>query len=269
LPELDEETCGQDVDGVHVLDPATLPEVVELADEERVEPGQVGIDAAAADLAYWVTARDAAIRGAARGLRVITASSVRPIDRVSPLALSLDAGEAAISLDLVPPVDVGTAVHGVMELVSLPDGEDLQALAAAVCAELGIGPATAEVAELTRRCLASPTVQRAIRAERFEREVPFSTVLDDGTHLAGRMDLLFRDGDELVIVDFKTDDVTDAAAVDAATVAHSGQAAAYALATERGTGLPVREVVFVYPRAGAERALPRAELSMTNASAET
>lgn len=70
----------------------------------------------------------------------------------------------------------------------------------------------------------------------------------------------YRDGDELVVVDFKTDVVTTAADFDAATIKHSGQAAAYAIATERGSGLAVREVVFVYPRAGAERTLARADL---------
>jgi ATP-dependent exoDNAse (exonuclease V) beta subunit len=90
--------------------------------------------------------------------------------------------------------------------------------------------------------------------------VPFSAVLDDGTHLVGRMDLVFREGDELVIVDFKSDKVETTEELDAATVGHSGQAAAYAEATERGTGLAVREVVFVYPRAGCETMLLRAEL---------
>jgi ATP-dependent exoDNAse (exonuclease V) beta subunit len=75
------------------------------------------------------------------------------------------------------------------------------------------------------------------------------------------MDLVFREGDELVIVDFKTDKVETAEALDAATVWHSGQAAAYAQATERGTGLAVREVIFVYPRADTERLLPRRGLS--------
>jgi ATP-dependent exoDNAse (exonuclease V) beta subunit len=75
------------------------------------------------------------------------------------------------------------------------------------------------------------------------------------------MDLVFREGDELVIVDFKTDKVQTTAELDAATVGHSGQAAAYARATERGTGLAVREVVFVYARVGAERAIAAAQLT--------
>ena len=191
---------------------------------------------------------------------MVIASSVRPIDRVSPLAATSDAGETAISLDLAPPVDIGTAVHRVMELITLPAGDDLAAIAAAVCAEAGIGPATAEVLELATRCLNAPSMQRALAAERYEREVPFSAVLDDGTHLAGRMDLVYLDAGELVVVDYKTDAVATSADLDAATIRHSGQAAAYAIATERATGLPVREVVFIYPRADAERTLARDDL---------
>ena len=134
-------------------------------------------------------------------------------------------------------MDIGTAVHRVMELITLPTGDDLAAITAAVCAEAGIGPATAEVLELATRCLNSPSMQRALAADRYEREVPFSAVLEDGTHLAGRMDLVYVDAGELVVIDYKTDAVTTSTELDAATITHSGQAAAYAIATERGTGL--------------------------------
>src|SRR3954454_14426585 len=110
------------------------------------------------------------------------------------------------------------------------------------------------------RCLHQQAMQRALAAERHEREVPFSAVLDDGTHLAGRMDLVYLDAGELIVVDYKTDAIATADDLDAATIKHSGQAAAYAIATERATGLPVREVVFIYPRADAERSLARGDL---------
>jgi ATP-dependent helicase/nuclease subunit A len=260
LPELDDETCGQELDGVHVLDPATLPEIGEASPIAAVTPSTAEVDAAVAELDAWSAARTATLERAGEGLHVITASSVRPIDRVFPLAAVSDAGEVAISLELAPPVDIGTAVHRVMELITLPAGDDIEAITSAVCAESGIAPATAEVLELSRRCLAAPSVQRALGSVRYEREVPFSAVLDNGTHLVGRMDLVFREGDELVIVDFKTDKVATAEELDAATVGHSGQAAAYARATERGTGLAVREVVFVYARANAERSFARDDL---------
>ena len=104
-------------------------------------------------------------------------------------------------------------------------------------------------------------MQRALAADRYEREVPFSAVLDDGTHLVGRMDLVFLDAGELVVVDYKTDAVATAA--EDSTPPPSSTPARprrTRIATERATGLPVREVVFIYPRAGAERTLARDEL---------
>jgi len=244
---------------VHVLDPDTLPP---LSTPERAHTDELTedeTDAGLAELEAWSAARAAVRQTAGIGLRVITASSVKPIDRVLPLAATADAGDAAISLELAPPVDIGTAVHHVMELITLPAGEDIDAITAAVCAEAGIGPCLPEVLDLASHCLASASVQRALSADRYEREVPFAAVLDDGTQLVGRMDLVFREGDGLVVVDFKTDDVTTAEKVDAATVGHSGQAAAYAV--ERATGLAVGEVVLVFARAGVEHSLARSTLT--------
>ncbi|MEJ7784253.1 MAG: UvrD-helicase domain-containing protein [Solirubrobacteraceae bacterium] len=263
FPELDDETRGRDIDGVHVLDPATLPPLSPREHERIDELTEAEIDAGVAELETWVAARAGVLHSASAGLNVVTASSVKPIDRAFPLASTADAGDAAISLDLAPPVDIGTAVHRVMELITLPNGDDIEAITAAVCAEAGIGSCYMEVLELARRCLAAPSVQRALSADRYEREVPFAAVLDDGLQLVGRMDLVLREGDELVVVDFKTDAVVTAAEADAAAAAHSGQAAAYAQAVERATRLAVREVVFVFARAAVERHLPREQLKMS------
>ena len=64
---------------------------------------------------------------------------------------------------------------------------------------------------------------------------------------------MFRDGDELVVVDYKTDkDVTDETAEQYALKHHSGQGEVYAHGLSTATGLKVREVAFVYCKAGAE-----------------
>ena len=75
-----------------------------------------------------------------------------------------------------------------------------------------------------------------------------------GGYAVGRVDLVFRDDDELVIVDYKSDHLADGAAttIAAAAQAHLGQGLVYAAALEQATGLPVREVVFVLARAGGE-----------------
>ena len=69
----------------------------------------------------------------------------------------------------------------------------------------------------------------------------------------GRVDLVYRDGDELVVVDYKTDkDVTEETAEQYARKHHAGQGEVYAQGLATATGLKVREVVFVYCKAGAE-----------------
>jgi ATP-dependent exoDNAse (exonuclease V) beta subunit len=76
----------------------------------------------------------------------------------------------------------------------------------------------------------------------------------------GRVDLVFRDGDELVVVDYKTDKgVTEETAVEYAREHHAGQGEIYRLGLATATGLSVREVVFVYCKAGAEVRLRVAE----------
>ncbi len=65
--------------------------------------------------------------------------------------------------------------------------------------------------------------------------------------------MVFRDGDELVVVDYKTDkDVTEETAEKYALAHHAGQGEVYANGLATATGLKVREVVFVYCKAGAE-----------------
>ena len=77
----------------------------------------------------------------------------------------------------------------------------------------------------------------------------------------GRVDLVYRDGNELVVVDYKTDkDVQKDTAEQYALKHHGGQGEVYANGLGTATGLPVREVVFVYCKAGAEVRLREGEI---------
>ena len=63
--------------------------------------------------------------------------------------------------------------------------------------------------------------------------------------------MVFRDGDDLVVVDYKTDkDVTEETAEQYALKHHSGQGEVYSHGLSAATGLKVREVAFVYCKAG-------------------
>jgi hypothetical protein len=73
------------------------------------------------------------------------------------------------------------------------------------------------------------------------RELPIGALLN-GAVVSGAVDLLYRDGDEWVIVDYKTDRGADAGVL---LERYTPQGAAYAVAVEAATGRVVREVVFV------------------------
>jgi ATP-dependent exoDNAse (exonuclease V) beta subunit len=159
-----------------------------------------------------------------------------------------------------PPLPVGDALHRTMELVSLPGAEDLEQVARAVCQEADVTEHLDEVLAMARICLASEVVQRALRSGRWWREVAFvvpgtpSPANGDGGrasseagYTTGRVDLVFRDGGGIVVVDYKTD-----AAGAAAVEGHAGQAETYGRGVEAATGFEVSDVVLVFARTGAE-----------------
>jgi len=58
--------------------------------------------------------------------------------------------------------------------------------------------------EMVRGALTSPLLQRVIKSGNYQKEVPF-TYKDNGNIFEGVMDVVFREGDGLVVLDFKTD----------------------------------------------------------------
>jgi hypothetical protein len=124
-------------------------------------------------------------------------------------------------------------------------------VARAVCEEADVAEHLDEVLAMARNCLASEVVQRVLRSGRWWREVAFVVPGVDGVgegpeagFTAGRVDLVFRDGDAgLVVVDYKTDAV-GAAAIEG----HAGQAETYGRGVGAATGLDVSDVVLVFAR---------------------
>jgi ATP-dependent exoDNAse (exonuclease V) beta subunit len=166
-----------------------------------------------------------------------------------------------------PPIPVGDAVHMVMERVTLPDADDLKDIADDVCLEGDIYDQKDDVIGMCRACLEAPAVKRALAGGRYWREVPFLLSRDGddpdrGPLATGRVDLVHQDGDDLVVIDYKTDrDVKPANAEVHALDKHSGQAEIYAQALAAATGIVVREVVFVYCKAGVEVRLRDGEIA--------
>src|SRR4030042_3682202 len=58
--------------------------------------------------------------------------------------------------------------------------------------------------EMVREAINSPILQRVIKSGNYQKEVPF-TYKNNGTIFEGVMDVVFKEGNDLVVLDFKTD----------------------------------------------------------------
>jgi ATP-dependent helicase/nuclease subunit A len=145
---------------------------------------------------------------------------------------------------------VGRAVHAVLQTVDLASGAGLDATARAQALAEGIAERQAEIGRLAESALAAPIVRAAVEGGwRTWREVPVAAAVE-GVLVEGFVDLLLEQPDgDLVVVDWKTDQVPAPADLDAALARYSVQGAAYALALEAVLSRRVARCVFVFARA--------------------
>jgi ATP-dependent helicase/nuclease subunit A len=240
LPQAD----GEPGAGGWLYDLERLEAVAEVPPVQTAAAADTDVEAALERRSQWSHERERVVAEASRGVALTTASSVKVDPR--PLAAQVVSVPAegeqvtTIDVDSTPPLELGDAFHRVMERVSLPDADDLEALAQAICAEAGIPEAVPRVLAMARRCLASDEIERALATGDVHREVPFVTGDDVDGVLVGRMDLLYRDGQGgAVVIDYKTDTV-DPGGETAAAADHGGQTEAYARAVRDTLGLQAR-----------------------------
>jgi ATP-dependent exoDNAse (exonuclease V) beta subunit len=203
----------------------------------------------------WIATRDAALaHGTRRRVRSATAIA-REAERVR----STDAGLAKDARDLDLPAwnkgrygtSVGRAVHAVLQTVDLATGADIETTAAAQAAAEGIIGMEHAIAARARAAVASETVREAV-ANGFRREMYVAAPIGHTT-LEGYVDLVFRDDDGLVVVDYKTDAWRDEQDLEEKLARYRLQGASYALALELATGEPVTRCIFLFlDDAGAE-----------------
>ena len=97
---------------------------------------------------------------------------------------------------------------------------------------------------MVRKALGSSLLQSVIKSGDYQKEVPF-TYKNNGTVFEGVMDVVFREGDGLVILDFKTDLVTKDD-LNSKVEHYRPQAQVYSDAIKTIFGHPPKEVVFVF-----------------------
>jgi ATP-dependent exoDNAse (exonuclease V) beta subunit len=93
--------------------------------------------------------------------------------------------------------------------------------------------------------------------------------LDDELLLEGYVDLVYREDDGLIVVDYKTDAFHGDVELDAKVDRYRLQGGAYTLALERATGLPVHRMIFCFLGDGGatERHLSDLPAAMADAEA--
>lgn len=144
---------------------------------------------------------------------------------------------------------IGRAVHGALQSVDLGgDGADVPAAVAAQCIAEGVTEHQPLVTLLTRNAL-SHRIVRDASSRRHWREM-YVGIPEDGKVLEGIIDLLFEDEDgSLVIVDYKTDQVPEAA-LTARTAFYKPQLDAYRRMVETATGRSVSRCVLLFLHEG-------------------
>ncbi|MDE2893547.1 MAG: UvrD-helicase domain-containing protein [Chloroflexota bacterium] len=160
---------------------------------------------------------------------------------------------------------IGRATHGVLQVIDLNnprEAEIANAARAQAAAESLRRPAADEVERLVKRALESRTVRAAVHAPRLWREI-YAAVEIDGVLLDGFIDLLYElPNGNLVVVDYKTDALHEAEAVDHALDGYRLQAASYALILEQSLKRRVERCVLLFLHPGEEREVTNLDAAM-------
>jgi ATP-dependent exoDNAse (exonuclease V) beta subunit len=150
---------------------------------------------------------------------------------------------------------IGRAVHGVLQTVDLLSPERLDAVIAAQAIAEGVSDHIAAIEGFVRSALACSLVREAAASEHW-REA-FVALTDDEGVLHGYIDLIFRrPSGTLVVLDYKTDTVPDAA-IPARVAHYAPQLRAYGSMLEAATGATIELFLCFLDHSGAEARVER------------
>ncbi len=181
--------------------------------------------------------------------------------QASEVALPLLTVTSAAARQAPPPVapvapggrDFGSLVHQVLEWIPLSAPEQAAGMAEALAPSFGLDTAAAaRAAADVRRVLAMPELERARRAPHAWRELKL-WFPEGGELLKGTVDLVFEEDGQLVVVDYKTDQVAEVD-LPAQAAHHAAQLQLYGRGLAQASGQGVRERLVVFTALG--RAVP-------------
>lgn len=143
-------------------------------------------------------------------------------------------------------VHFGLALHAVLrEIPFAADRELRHRLCQREWMREGLEGTSAALEVAVEKVLDQPVLRRAAEAQRVWREAPYTRRTEEG-YEEGRVDLLFEEEEELVVVDFKTGEPGELWGK------YAAQGERYAQSLGEITGRRVREVVFVLATEGRE-----------------
>ncbi len=153
-------------------------------------------------------------------------------------------------------VSYGSAFHMVMERIDLHNAteEDLFHHTQEASGFWGLNQQEQEMLlAMVRKTCKSPVIERANRSAAVYREVPFALGFNKKIH-EGFIDLVFEEPGGLVIVDYKTDNVSGKG-LEERFQRYRLQGLFYAHALEKATAREIKEVIFLFARPGETRSL--------------
>jgi ATP-dependent helicase/nuclease subunit A len=194
----------------------------------------------------WRSSREEAVtRAKAPSIDVITATELALRgDTIPGDAITVRVEDLAGDAIRPGGTRFGTLVHALLADAPLgdADSETVHQLAAVHGRVLGADPdEIAAATVVVRRVLEHPLLAGAARAQqsgRCYRETPITLRLESGVIVEGNVDLAYEIGDEILVIDFKTD-----REVEGALETYRRQVQIYAHAIARATGKPTRGVL--------------------------
>lgn len=169
-------------------------------------------------------------------------------------------GVAKRHLDLMDeesavPVDkraaaLGTFVHKLIELVDFKNPATLDSFIDAAVASSEIFDEDIIIgAAMARRALDTDIIKRAAKSQKIKKEFPVQNQNEKGEIISGVIDLIFEEDGQLVIVDYKTDNVADInSAMERMNTDHRNQGKLYAEFIEKIAEMKVKETVILFLR---------------------
>ena len=272
-----EEFCADGQDLFQVLDWEELVEEAKGYTPQAREGMAETLGNFAEQRAQWETQREAAIKKASRPQAQAVTAIAQQVKRHPRSVLlqgdvtseKVEAGEGEIPYRRGRGgTNLGRAVHAALQSIDLLTGEGLEDICRAQAEAEGIGDSANDVLELSRNALETETVKGLVegvkqRSSSYFREVFVSSKLGDRL-IEGFIDLLIDTPDGLIIIDYKTDNLTTRQ-VQELGPEYEVQLGLYAWAVAETTGKSVREATLLFLRPQEERRFTDPQALILNA----